>query len=221
LLKFTRLNNITIPMTNQLYLKNLRRPTVNNPLRILSSSCLVGTLCGANGTSYGTYPLIKKIEKFSNVTLIPFCPEHFSFGTPREIPDIENGNGLDVLNGEAKVITESGRDVTLEMIKASEAMLQLALQYKIELAILMDVSGACGSQVIYKGHRLHEGHSYQIGMGVCAAQLHKHGIQIISQRDYASLELLLSKLDCTHQIDSKAIDHHQTEWYKTYFKPKS
>jgi len=217
MIKFTRPTKQQTVMTDQSYLKNLRCPTVNNPLKILSSSCLIGQLCGANGSSYGTYPLIKKIEKFSNVSLIPFCPEHFSFGTPREIPDIENGTGLDVLQGKARVITQSGNDVTQEMIKASEVMLKLALEKKIELAILMDVSGACGSQVIYKGHRLKENHAYQIGMGVCAAQLHKHGIKIISQRDFASLEILLSKLDSTHTINSKAVDHHQTDWFKDYF----
>lgn len=207
-------------MTDQSYIKNLRLPTVNNPLRILSSSCLIGMACGANGSSYGTYPLIKKIEKFSNVNLIAFCPEHFSFGTPREIPDIENGTGLDVLQGNARVLTESGKDVTKEMIQASKKMLEVAIKNKIELAILMDVSGACGSQVIYKGHRLKEGHSYQIGMGVCAAQLHKHGIKIISQRDFASLELLFSKLNTSHIVDKNALDHNETEWYLKQFKNK-
>ena len=205
-------------MTNQFYLKQLRTPTSKNPLRIMSSSCLIGTLCGADGSSYGSYPIIKKIKANPNVNLIPFCPEDFSFGTPREIPDIEGGHGLDVLNGKARVIMESGRDVTKEMIAASLEMLKVAQKNKIELAILMDVSGACGSQVIYKGHRLHSEHTYQIGMGVCAAQLHKHGIEIISQRDYASLELLLSKIDPTHIINTQAIDHHETTWYKSYFK---
>ena len=207
-------------MTDLTYLNNLRRPTVNNPLRILTSSCLIGTPCGANGSSYGSYPLIKEIEKYPNVNVTAFCPEHYSFGTPREIPDIENGNGLDVLNGQAKVITESGRDVTEDMIKASERMLKIALKRNIELAILMDVSGACGSQVIYKGHRLKEGHQYQIGMGVCAAQLHKHGIKIISQRDYKSLEIVLAKINHTHTINKKAIDHNETDWYLDYFNKK-
>ena len=150
-----------------------------------------------------------------NVT--KFCPEDFVFGTPREIPDIDVGDGSDVLNGASKVLTESGTDVTESMIKASEKMLEVAIENNIELAILMDVSGACGSQVIYNGHRLHENASYKIGMGVCAAQLHRNGIKIISQRDYYSLEILLSKLDSHHQFNKDALDHDESQWYKDYF----
>jgi len=30
-----------------------------------------------------------------------FCPEDFALGTPREIPDIQEGNGFDVLDGKS------------------------------------------------------------------------------------------------------------------------
>ena len=49
-------------MTDKDYLKNLRTPTVDDPLRILTSACLVGTLCGADGSSYGNHPHIRGIE---------------------------------------------------------------------------------------------------------------------------------------------------------------
>ena len=97
-------------------------------------------------------------------------------------------------------------------------MLEIALAEKVELAVMMDVSAACGSQVIYNGNRFAENKVYQIGAGVCAAQLMRNGIKVISQRDYASLEILYSKMDNQHKIDSSKIDHHETEWYKNYFK---
>lgn len=205
-------------MTDKTYLNNLRCPTPEHPLRILFSACLLGTLCGANGSSYGTYPHIIKLAEYTNVNITSFCPEDFVLGTPREIPDIEGGTGASVLDGNAIVITESGKDVTQAMLKAAHKMLQVAIDNKIELAIMMDVSAACGSQVIYQGHRLSESPAYQIGMGVCAELLHRNGFKIISQRDFAALEILLSKINPQHSIDPNAIDHDQTAWYKEYFQ---
>lgn len=205
-------------MTDKDYLTQLRIPTIDNPLRIILSACLIGTLCGADGSSYGDYPNIKKIANLPTVKVTSFCPENFVFGTPREIPDILNGTGADVLDGKAKVINESGEDISKEMIRASKKMLQLARTNEIELAIMMDVSAACGSQVIYKGHRLSKSSTYQIGKGVCAELLHRNGFKVISQRDYGSLEILMTKIDTQHKFDNSAIDHNQTEWYKEYFR---
>lgn len=205
-------------MTDKEYLKQLRIPTKDNPLRILMSACLTGLLCGYDGSSYGEYPSVLKLLKYETVKFVRFCPEEFSFGTPREMCDIHSGNGLDVLNGNAKVLTESGTDWTEGMIRASEKMLEIAIKEKVEIAIMMDTSAACGSQVIYDGNRFSENKKYQIGMGVCAAQLVRNGIKVISQRDYASLEILYSKVDTRHQIDKTKLDHHEIEWYKEHFK---
>ena len=177
----------------------------------------MGILCGADGSSYGSYPHILEIASHPHVQLISFCPEDHVLGTPREIPDIEGGDGADVLDKKARVITESGKDVSTEMITAAHQMLKIAQQHQVELAIMMDVSGACGSQVIYKGHRMSAQPAYQIGMGVCAALLKRNGFQIISQRDYFSLEILRTKIDPGHTINQDAMDHDQTEWYREYF----
>ncbi len=82
---------------------------------------------------------------------------------------------------------------------------------------MMDISAACGSQVIYEGNRYNEKKVYQIGAGVCAARLILNGIKVISQRDFASLEIIFSKLDPDHKINTEAKDHHETDWYKEYF----
>ncbi len=205
-------------MTDKDYLNNLRVPSKENPLRILSSACLLGEMCGADGTSYGEYPSVLKLLQYKNVKLIPFCPENYILGTPRETPDCEGGTGDDVLNGTAKVITQTGKDITSEMIRASLKMLEIAQENNVELAVMMDSSGACGSQVIYNGSRFSENPRYQIGMGVCAAQLKRNGFNIISQRDYASLEILYSKIDLLHVKDRNTKDHDQIEWYIEYFK---
>lgn len=204
-------------MPDKNYIRNLRIPTKNEPLRVLVSACLLGVKCGVHGDSYGEYPSVLKLLNYDNIKFVQFCPEEFAFGTPREMCDIHGGNGLDVLEGRAKVLTESGIDWTKEMIRASEKMLEIARKNEIELAIMMDVSAACGNHVIYDGNRYAENKKYQIGMGVCGAQLHRNGFNIISWREYESLELLYSRLDPSHQIDSSAKDFDQHEWYLEYF----
>lgn len=204
-------------MTDRTYLKQLRMPTADNPLRILMSACLSGITCGWDGTANGEYPSALKIVQYKTAKVVKFCPEEFSFGAPREMCDIHGGTGFDVLDGKAKLLTASGVDWTEGIIKASEKMLELARNEDIELAVLMDISAACGSQVIYDGNRFSEHKVYQIGAGVAAALLIRNGFKVISQRDYASLEILYSKLDPNHEIDVTKLDHHEIAWYKEYF----
>lgn len=204
-------------MTDQDHLRGLRIPTEENPLRILVSACLIGVHCGYDGTSNGEYPNVLSLLKYKNAKLFSFCPEEFSFGSPREMCDIHGGTGDDVLDGKVKFLSESGIDWTEGIIRASEKMLEVAKQNDVEICLMMDISGACGSQVIYDGNRFGENKVYQIGKGVCAAQLVRNGFKVISQRDYGSLEILFNKLDNSHKINETAIDHHQTDWYKSYF----
>ncbi|MBL7811100.1 MAG: DUF523 domain-containing protein [Bacteroidetes bacterium] len=205
-------------MTDREYLKNLRIPTRENPLRILMSACLSGITCGYDGSANGEYPSALKILQYDTVHVVRFCPEEYSFGTPREMCDIYGGHGGDVLEGRARVLTESGIDWTKGMVAASEKMLEIARRENTELAVLMDISAACGSQVIYSGNRFAENKVYQIGAGVCAAQLMRNGFQVISQRDFASLEILYSKIDRNYQPDTSKLDHHEIPWYREYFK---
>lgn len=204
-------------MTDHNYIKQLRTPSAQDPLRVLMSACLAGVTCGYDGTANGTYPSALKLLTFNTLHIHRFCPEEFSFGAPREMCDIHGGNGFDVLNGTARVLTETGNDWTEGVIAASLKMLEIAQKQDIELAVLMDVSAACGSQVIYSGNRFAIDKVYQIGAGVCAAQLINHGYKVISQRDFASLELLYAKADPTYSPDVSAIDHHLNPWYKQYF----
>lgn len=205
-------------MTDIEYLKQLRTPTKENPLRILMSACLTGLTCGYDSSANGEYPSALKLLTYDTVKIIKFCPEDFSFGTPREMCDIHGGTGLDVLNGKAKVLTETGKDWTEGMINASEKMLEIAKRENIDIAVMLDISAACGSQVIYDGNRFADNKIYQIGAGVSAAQLIRNGFKVISQRDFASLEILYSTVDKTHQIDLIKKDQHEIDWYKNYFK---
>jgi uncharacterized protein YbbK (DUF523 family) len=199
-------------------INNLPDFTPENLARILVSACLMGKLVGVDGTSNGEYPWIPKLLSLPNVKPVLFCPEDFAFGTPRGLPDIHGGNGYDVLDGKAKVLNDKGDDWTNGMVEAARRMLKIAQEKKVHIAILMDMSAACGSQVISDGCRLTENRKYQKGPGVAAALLMRSGISVISQRDFRTLEYLHRKLDKNHTIDEAARDHHETDWYRTYFQ---
>ncbi len=190
--------------------------TREHPLPILVSACLTGVPCGVDGSSYGApYPRPSLLLALPNVHVLTFCPEDFAFGTPRATPDISGGTGFDVLDGTARVLSDTGEDWTAEMLAAAEAMLQVAQDNDVRLALLMDISAACGSQVIYDGPRSAGRH--QAGQGVCAALLIRHGIKVLSQRDHRTLDAVLSKLDSNYQRDPAARDHHETPWYVETF----
>jgi uncharacterized protein YbbK (DUF523 family) len=194
--------------------------TPERPLRLLVSACLLGTPCGVEGKPYGDYDWIVRLTRLPNVMPVSFCPEQFSFGTPRAMPDIHGGDGFDVLDGKARVLTDKGEDWTAGMLAAAQEMLKIARANQVDLAVLMDMSAACGSQVISDGCRMvpQAQRKYQRGAGVCSALLLRNGFKVVAQRDYRSLEHLYRKLDPGHAIKADARDHHESEWYVGYFK---
>ena len=190
--------------------------TEGDPLRLLASACLRGVPCGVDGSAYGApFAHTEQIFRLSNVQVVTFCPEDLAFGTPRATPDIHGGDGFDVLDGRARVLSDTGEDWTRSMIDAAQAMLGMARDNQVRLALLTDTSAACGSEVIYRGARTQGRH--QAGQGVCAALLIRSGIRVLSQRDYRTLDRILSKLDPAHRADPDARDHHETRWYAENF----
>jgi uncharacterized protein YbbK (DUF523 family) len=190
--------------------------TPERPLKVLVSACITGASCGSDGTAYGApFPHTSRLLALPNVVAVPFCPEDVALGTPREVPDIRDGNGFDVLDGKARVLTSSGRDCTDEIVEAARAMVALAEGEGVRLALLMDISAACGSQVIYLGDRAQG--VYQRGQGVCAALLIRHRIPIVSQRDFKTLGAIAHRLDPSITRAPGLRDHHESEWYRSYF----
>jgi uncharacterized protein YbbK (DUF523 family) len=190
--------------------------TEEQPLALLVSACLTGQPCGVDGSSYGApYPHTSRLLQLPNVRVVGFCPENFAFGTPRATPDIHGGTGFDVLDGTARVLRDTGQDWTAQMLASADAMLRVACENDVHLAVLMDISAACGSQVIYDGPR--SAGRRQAGRGVCAALLIRHGIKVLSQRDHRTLDAVLSKLDSNYQSHPAARNHHETPWYVETF----
>jgi uncharacterized protein YbbK (DUF523 family) len=193
-------------------LDQLRQPTATDPLRVLVSGCLAGWLCGVNGSDYGLGLALGDLVALPAFRALPFCPEQHALGTPRSMPDIHGGDGVDVIAGRAKVFDEHGRDLTAKMIEGARAMLAFAQDNGAELAILTDMSAACGSQVISDGCRLIEVRRYQKGVGVATALLLGAGIPVVSQRDFRTLALLRARIEPGYEPPSDALDHHEHSW---------
>lgn len=128
----------------------------------LISSCLLG-LCTRYDGKVKNYPNV--LKELHNATLIPVCPEQLGgLSTPREAADLTNGDGHDVINSTARVLTKSGTDVTAAFILGAEQTLKVAQMQNISKAILKTRSPSCG----VTGN-----------IGVTAALLQKHNIETI------------------------------------------
>lgn len=192
--------------------------TADAPMRVLVSGCLAGLLCGADGTSYGEYPLARFLLTRPSVKAFPFCPEDRAYGTPRFVPNISRGNGFDVLAGRAVVQadTDDEQDITEAMVREARAMADLASREHVHLALMMDISGACGSTVIYNGRRARK--LFSTGPGVAGAAIMALGIPVVSQRDERTLRAVLQKLGAEADAPfGDGLDHHERDWYVATF----
>jgi len=137
---------------------------MNNPepLKIfLVSSCLTGLCTRYDGR---TKPNSNCINRLQNAIWIPICPEQLGgLPTPREAAEIYGGDGQQVLEGKARVLTQSGIDLTTQFIKGAEEVLKIARSQKITAVFLKSKSPSCALRGT---------------MGVTAALLHKHGFTL-------------------------------------------
>lgn len=190
------------------------RATVDDPLRVIFSACLLGHATGWEGGPY-TEPLVVRLAGLPTVRALHFCPENATLGTPRPLTTLHDGHGRDVLAGRARVLETTGRDVTRELVRGAELMLEVARRGRAELAVLLDVSDSCGSHVVYLGAP--EERCYQKGAGVAAAMLMEAGVPVLAQRDGATMQRLVAALDASFVADPGAIDFVEHAWYREYF----
>ena len=193
-------------------------PTVRRPWRVLTSGCMIGWPCAIDGTDMGLTAALPAMLRLPTVEMVPFCPEDAGIGTPRGMPDLHGGDGFAVLDGTARVLDEHGNDLTDAMLRGARAMATRAREARVHFAVLLDMSGACGSQVISDGCRLVADRRYQRGVGVATALLLREGIPVVSQRDHRTLGLLHARLDPGFAIDPDALDHHETPWVLKNFQ---
>lgn len=141
----------------------------------LVSACLLGVNCRYDGGNSLNEDALKQNETDE---LIPVCPEEAGgLPTPRPPVEIVGGDGNDVLDGKAKVLTANGEDKTEEFLKGAKHTLTLAQSQGATSAILKSKSPSCGCAKIYDG--AFSGKLVS-GDGVTTALLKRHGIKVIS-----------------------------------------
>ena len=143
---------------------------------ILVSSCLCGEKCKYNGGDNLNEQVLKYLE---GEEIVQVCPEVMGgLSTPRTPSEIVGGTAKDVIQGKAKVLTQSGEDVTSFFLSGAYKTLELIRQFQIKKAILKAKSPSCGKGKIYDGAfhgQLISGH------GITAELLLEEGIEVMTE----------------------------------------
>ncbi|MYA69560.1 DUF523 domain-containing protein [Candidatus Poribacteria bacterium] len=144
-------------------------------MKVVVSACLLGVRCRYDGGDSRNESAIKQKETDD---LIPVCPEEAGgLPTLRPPAEIVGGDGDDVLNGKAKVMTADGTDVTAAYLKGAHHALQVAQSHGATQVILKARSPSCGCGAIYDGSF---SGTLTTGDGVTTALLKRHGIAVTS-----------------------------------------
>lgn len=145
---------------------------------VLVSACLAGIPVRHDGSSN---PKSVVAELVAQGRAVVVCPEvDGGLGTPRPAAEIVGGDGSDVLEGKARVLTRDGTDVTAAYVRGARKALEAARAAGAAVAILKARSPSCGRDRIYDGthsHELTEGH------GVTAALLQASGITVVTEEE--------------------------------------
>ena len=139
-------------------------------MKILVSACLLGKNCKYNGGNNLNQGVLEFIEGHE---VIGVCPEQLGgLSTPRLPAEIVAG----------LVTNKEGVSVDNEFRKGAQEALAVALENKVDLAILQSRSPSCGVKEIYDGS--FSGKKIK-GQGVFAKLLSARGIKVLDADDVA------------------------------------
>ncbi|ROL67966.1 purine-nucleoside phosphorylase [Pseudomonas protegens] len=145
--------------------------------KILVSRCLLGHRVRYDGAASGPFDQLAAWLQEGRV--VALCPEVAGgLPTPRAAAEIPGGQGVDVLEGRAPVMTTEGEDVSAEFLSGARQALDLVEKHGIRIAVLKANSPSCGNVLTYDG--TFSGIKVQ-GEGVTAALLQRHGVQVFSE----------------------------------------
>lgn len=149
----------------------------------LVSACLLGVSCRYDGEAASPEARRRVLGLLGSV--IPVCPEVAGgLGVPRPPAVLVGGDGADVLEGRARVVTEAGDDVTAAFLTGAEAAADAALALGATHACLKARSPSCGAG------QVHGPEGLRLGDGVTAALLSRRGLTVLTDED--ALEALAS-----------------------------
>ncbi len=159
--------------------------------KILVSRCLLGHRVRYDGGAHGPFDLLERWQAEGRV--VALCPEVAGgLPTPRAAAEIPAGQGAQVLDGLAAVMTVDGEDVSVAFLAGAEQALALVERHGIRLALLKARSPSCGNRENYDG-------SFSgvrvAGEGVTAALLRRAGVRVFNEDELAAAEAALRELE--------------------------
>lgn len=158
--------------------------------KILVSRCLLGHRVRYDGGASGPFDQLAHWQAEGRV--VALCPEVAGgLPTPRAAAEIPGGQGSEVLDGRAQVLTSDGEDVSGEFLDGARQALALVQRHGIRIAVLKAHSPSCGNVLTYDG--TFSGVKVQ-GAGVTAALLTRHGVQVFSELQLPEAAAALASL---------------------------
>jgi uncharacterized protein YbbK (DUF523 family) len=156
----------------------------NMIMKILISPCLIGIRTRWDESCEEIEALIDLVKSGQAVFL---CPEQLGgLTTPREPAETERGKtAKDVLNGDAKVLTKTGKDVTNQFVGGAHRILEFCQRLGVEVAILKSDSPSCGSKQTYDGSFTD---TKIVGRGITAELLEQNGIKVYNEKNFQTSE---------------------------------
>jgi uncharacterized protein YbbK (DUF523 family) len=158
--------------------------------KILVSRCLLGHRVRYDAGASGPFDQLQ--QWLDEGRIVPLCPEVAGgLPTPRAAAEIPGGQGAQVLDGDAAVITSDGEDVTVQFLSGAYQALELVRENGIRIAVLKANSPSCGNLLTYDG--TFSGVKVP-GEGVTAALLRRHGVRVFSELELAEAASALKAL---------------------------
>jgi uncharacterized protein YbbK (DUF523 family) len=153
-------------------------------MKIVISPCLVGIRTRWDESCDEIEELIDFVKSGQAVFM---CAEQLGgMTTPRDPSEIEPGKtAADVLNGDAKVFSDTGKDVTQQFVVGAQRILKFCREMGVEKAILKSGSPSCGSVRTYDGK--FTGTTIP-GKGVTAEMLEQDGIKVYNEKNFRASE---------------------------------
>lgn len=159
--------------------------------KILVSRCLLGHPVRYDGGCQGPFDLLERWQAEGRV--VPLCPEVAAgLPTPRPPAEILGGQGGALLDGQTRVLTRQGMDVSAAFLAGAEVALKLVHEQQIRIAVLKARSPSCGNHQTYDGSFSGTGVA---GEGVTAAALRRAGVRVFNEAELQQAQQMLEALE--------------------------
>lgn len=159
--------------------------------KVLVSRCLLGHRVRYDGGASGPFDQLD--AWLAEGRVVGLCPEVAGgLPTPRPAAEIPGGQGVQVLEGQALVLTAAGEDFTAAFMRGAQLALQAVRRHGIRVAVLKANSPSCGNTLTYDG--TFTATKVQ-GEGVTAALLRREGVQVFNEQQMAEAAQALAALE--------------------------